>query len=160
MQAIFGGLIAVILLGLYVHFIRVATLIVHCSLTLACTTYPVSMFNEGMAQALSVIGGLVTTLVITELAVTKAGELPAVAPSVRPRRPTRRRSLKPSHWCMSWFGLLLVSWHSYKASITRPYFGVDHDRAGMARVGGGSRLRLLWIAATTMIPSLEAGAVS
>jgi hypothetical protein len=78
MQAIFGGIIAVILLGLYVHFIRVATSIVHCSLTPACTVYPVSMFNEGMAQALSLIGGLVSALVIAELAVTKPGELPAV----------------------------------------------------------------------------------
>jgi hypothetical protein len=78
MQAIFGGLIAVLLLGLYVHLIRIATLIVHCSMVTGCTAYPVSMFNEGMAQALSVIGGLISALVIAELAITKPGELPAV----------------------------------------------------------------------------------
>lgn len=78
MQAIFGGLIATILLGLYIHLIRLASLIVHCETHQPCTTYPLSMFNDGMQQALSLIGGLVSALVIAELAVTKPGELPAV----------------------------------------------------------------------------------
>ena len=44
MQAIFGGVIAVLLLGLYVHFIRIASLIVHCGLVkaAACTPSPCS----------------------------------------------------------------------------------------------------------------------
>jgi hypothetical protein len=94
MQEIFGGIIAVILLGLYVHLIRVATLIVSCSLKPACTTYPVSMFNEGMAQALSMIGGLVSALVIAELAITKPGELPAVGALRRAGAPPPSTLLK------------------------------------------------------------------
>ncbi len=78
MQAIFGGIIAVILLGLYVHLIRVATLIVSCASHQPCTAYPTSLFNPGMEQALSLIGGLVSALVIAELAVTSPGELPTV----------------------------------------------------------------------------------
>jgi hypothetical protein len=78
MQAIFGGIIAVLLLGLYVHFIRVATLIVRCTLQTGCTRYPITMFTDQMALALSMIGGLVSALVIAELAITQPGQLPAV----------------------------------------------------------------------------------
>jgi hypothetical protein len=78
MQSIFGGVIAVLLLGLWVHFIRVATLIVHCSLVKDCSAYPSTMFTDSMAQALATIGGLVSALVIAELAITKPGELPAM----------------------------------------------------------------------------------
>ncbi len=77
MQAIFGGVIAVILLGLYLQLIRVASQIVSCQSRLACTDYPVSMFNDGMQQALALIGGLVSALVVAELAITKPGQMPA-----------------------------------------------------------------------------------
>lgn len=76
MQAAFGGLIAVILLGIYVHLLRVAYRVVDCLNTSGCTKYPATYFTDGMAQALSVIGGLVSALVIAELAVTKPGEAP------------------------------------------------------------------------------------
>ena len=39
MQAAFGGLIAVILLGIYLHLIRVAYLVVNCLTTAGCTTW-------------------------------------------------------------------------------------------------------------------------
>ncbi len=76
MQAAFGGVIAVILLALYVHLISVAVRVVNCLNTAGCTEYSSSYFNEGMAQALSIIGGLVSALVIAELAITKPGEAP------------------------------------------------------------------------------------
>jgi hypothetical protein len=76
-QATFGGAIAVILLGIYLHLIRVAYLVVHCATTPGCTSYPPGFFNDGMAQALSIVGGLVSALVIAELAATKPGEAPA-----------------------------------------------------------------------------------
>lgn len=94
MQAIFGGIIAVILLGLYVHLIRVASLIVHCESHLPCTAYPTTFFNPGMEQALSLIGGLVSALVIAELAVTKPGELPAVGAWSVAGKATAPRALK------------------------------------------------------------------
>ena len=74
MKSHFGGLIAVILLGIYIHLIRVAIKVVYCVSESGCTEYPATYFNEGMAQALSVIGGLVSALVIAELAITIPGE--------------------------------------------------------------------------------------
>jgi len=83
MKEVFGGLIAVALLGLYLHLIRIAIQVAVCVSTAGCTTYPAGYFNDGMAQALSIIGGLVSALVIAELAATRTGEVPlarAMAP--------------------------------------------------------------------------------
>jgi hypothetical protein len=77
MNKVFGGLISVILLGVYVHLIMLAIRVVNCAGVACASTYPATLFNDGMAQALSVIGGLVSALVIAELALTKPGEAPA-----------------------------------------------------------------------------------
>jgi len=69
MKSIFGGLISIILLGIYIHLIKVAINIVYCTEENGCPD-----FNDGMAQALSVIGGLVSALVIAELAAAQPGE--------------------------------------------------------------------------------------
>ena len=74
MQAVFGGAIAVVLLGIYLHLIKVAYQAVGCVTTSGCTKYAVTYFNDGMVQALSIVGGLVSALVIAELAATKPGE--------------------------------------------------------------------------------------
>jgi len=76
MKQFFGGLIAVVLLGLYLHLIQVAIRVALCDPAAGCTDYPPTYFNDGMKQALSIIGGLVSALVIAELAVTRAGEAP------------------------------------------------------------------------------------
>lgn len=76
MKAIFGGAVSVVLLGIYVHLIRVAYLIVDCASKSGCTAHTVNDFNDVMAQTLNVIAGLVSALVISELAVTKPGEAP------------------------------------------------------------------------------------
>ena len=77
MQAIFGGVIAVVLLAIYLHLIWLGVLVVNCLTTDGCTRYSPAFFNEGMAQALSIVGGLVSALVIAELAITRPGEAPA-----------------------------------------------------------------------------------
>jgi len=78
MKLFFGGLVSVILLAIYVHLIVVAVKVVNCVSAAACTTqYQAAFFNDGMAQALSVIGGLVSALVIAELAISKPGQPPA-----------------------------------------------------------------------------------
>lgn len=77
MKAIFGGTIAVVLLGVYVHLLGVAYLIIDCANQAGCTSRTPADFNEVMAQTLSIIGGLVSALVIAEMAVTKTGEAPA-----------------------------------------------------------------------------------
>lgn len=77
MKAVFGGVIATVLLGIYLHLISLGYRIVECVNTPGCTGYGLADFNSGMAQALSIIGGLVSALVIAELAATKRGEPPA-----------------------------------------------------------------------------------
>lgn len=76
MQATFGGAIAAILLGIYLHLIRVGYLVVKCATTPGCTSHPATYFNDGMGQALSIVGGLVSALVIAELAATRPGDAP------------------------------------------------------------------------------------
>lgn len=78
MKTIFGGLISIVLLGIYLHLVRVAVKVVYCVKETGCTRYIDGFFNSGMAQALSVIGGLVSALVIAELAMAKAGKAPAL----------------------------------------------------------------------------------
>lgn len=94
MQAAFGGFIAVILLSIYVHLIRLALLVVDCINTTGCSKYSVSYFNDGMAQALSFIGGLVSALVIAELAITKPGESPVARVLAQDASPLSVRVLK------------------------------------------------------------------
>ena len=77
MKAIFGGAIALVLLGIYVHLLRVAYLIVDCAATNGCPAPVPGDFNDVMAQSLNVVAGLVSALVIAELAITQPGEAPA-----------------------------------------------------------------------------------
>lgn len=78
MKLFFGGIITVTLLGIYVHLMVVAVKVATCVGATACATkYQASYFNDGMAQALSVIGGLISALVIAEIAVAKPGSPPA-----------------------------------------------------------------------------------
>jgi hypothetical protein len=76
MKLLFGGLVAVILLGLYVFSVVYALMVV-----LGTSPGP---FTDGFAATMTTVGGLVSALVIAELAVTKPGEAPvarALAPT-------------------------------------------------------------------------------
>jgi hypothetical protein len=77
MRAVAGGVIAIVLLIFYVLLVHRAVHIVNCASTPACTGATVSSFNDVMSQAMSVLGGLVSALIISELAITKPGETPA-----------------------------------------------------------------------------------
>ena len=68
-KLIFGGLLVTILLGIYVYLVDVA-------LNVVLGRNPADSFTPQMASTLSLIGGLVSALVIAELAVTTPGELP------------------------------------------------------------------------------------
>lgn len=75
---IFGGVIAVILLGLYAYTVITALLVTTCvSKETACQSYSEKDFTSGMAATMAIVGGLVSALVIAELALTKPGEPPA-----------------------------------------------------------------------------------
>ena len=95
MKAMFGGAIALVLLGIYVHLLRVAYLIVDCASQAACTSRTPADFNDVMAQSLTVIGGLVSALVIAELAITKAGEAPAAPFNIKHMQESWDRPVSP-----------------------------------------------------------------
>ena len=71
MKQIFGAIIASILLTIYVYLVYIVVKVFYCIAETDCTDYPVTYITEGMTQALAVIGGLVSALVIAELAITK-----------------------------------------------------------------------------------------
>jgi len=68
-KLVFGGVLVIILLGIYVYLVAVALMVVMGSV-------PRESFTPEMASTLSLIGGLVSALVIAELAVTTPGEPP------------------------------------------------------------------------------------
>jgi phage shock protein PspC (stress-responsive transcriptional regulator) len=76
MKLLFGGLIAIILLGLYEYSVYEGIAVVTCISTPGCTAYNATSFAEGYAHAMSGIGGLVSALVIAELAITEPGQAP------------------------------------------------------------------------------------
>ncbi|TAN02904.1 MAG: hypothetical protein EPN36_14860 [Rhodanobacteraceae bacterium] len=85
MRTIAGGVIAVVLLGIYAWLIIAAACIALCTGT-GCAAP--AAFNAGMTQALGVVTGLVSALVIAELAITPAGAAPAarlLPPTTGPR---------------------------------------------------------------------------
>lgn len=121
MKHLFGGLIAVVLLGLYLHLMLLAIKVALCVSTAGCTAYPDHYFNAGMEQALSIIGGLVSALVIAVLAVTPSGEAPmarALAPDVSP-------------WVLQTVkivsGLYVLAWIG--AGFAAFYVGLYHPKA-------------------------------
>ncbi|MFZ0422526.1 MAG: hypothetical protein WAL80_06585 [Xanthobacteraceae bacterium] len=76
MKLLFGGLIAIILLGLYEYSVYEAVMVVNCIVTTGCTEYNAADFSKEFSHALNGIGGLVSALVIAELAMTEPGKAP------------------------------------------------------------------------------------
>jgi len=77
MNSKIGGSIAIALLAIYVYLIVLGCMTVDCALAPACARHPVTAFDDGMAQYLAELGGLVSALVIAELAIIRPGEIPA-----------------------------------------------------------------------------------
>jgi ferredoxin len=121
MKLMFGGLISVVLLGLYLHLIQVAIKVADCIATKGCTAYSPDYFNEGMAQALSIIGGLVSALVIAELAVTQPGQAPLA----------RTLAADVSHWAVGAVKIVsafyVLAWIG--AGFAAFYVGLYHPKA-------------------------------
>jgi hypothetical protein len=76
MKLLFGGFIAVILLILYEYAVYEAIKVVMCVSSSGCTKYTLDSFTPGFSHAMSLIGGLVSALVVAELAITEPGETP------------------------------------------------------------------------------------
>jgi hypothetical protein len=77
-RLIFGGLIAVVLLGFYVYAVVVAIMAVLCLVQPGCQVYTKDL-NEGVITVLNLVGGLVSALVVAELAVTEPGKAPGAS---------------------------------------------------------------------------------
>jgi hypothetical protein len=120
MQAVFGGVIAVILLGIYIHLISLACLVASCLGTAGCSTYASTSFNDGMAQALSIVGGLVSALVIAELAATKPGDPPGSRALVKGASPKSKTILKVVT------GIYVLAW--LLAGLAAFFTGLYHPR--------------------------------
>lgn len=78
---IFGGLIPVILLGFYVFAIvrsiqTTQQVVDRCNNNVSCMQKN-RVSSEGFETVLNVVGGLVSALVVAELAITQRGELPS-----------------------------------------------------------------------------------
>jgi hypothetical protein len=71
MRLVFGGAIALILLVLYIFCVSFGLMV-----AFGFRGYSPADFHSGYSSTLSLIGGLVSALVIAELAVTKPGETP------------------------------------------------------------------------------------
>jgi len=77
LKLLFSGLVALILLGFYAYSIVVAILATLCLSHAGCKDYTKDL-SEGVVTVLSLIGGLVSALVVAELAVTQPGQAPAL----------------------------------------------------------------------------------
>jgi hypothetical protein len=136
MKAIFGGVIAVVLLGIYVNLLRVAYLIVDCASQPGCTARTPADFNDVMAQTLAVVGGLVSALVIAELAITKPGEAPVarVLPHyASPRSKTIVKAVTVAY-VMVWLfvGLAAFMKGMYHPKTLPAFTGVGQSWLGLA----------------------------
>jgi hypothetical protein len=89
MKPIFGGLVAIILLGLYVYAIVIAILAVQCLSQPNCQEYTKDL-NEGIVFVLNLVGGLVSALVVAELAVTPPGKPPVALKLAANATPTTK----------------------------------------------------------------------
>ena len=136
MKAIFGGVIAAVLLGIYVHLIRVAYLIVDCASQPGCTSKTPGDFNDVMAQTLTVIGGLVSALVIAELAVTKPGEAPVSRVLAANATPMSKSVLKAVTilYVLVWLiaGLVAFMKGMYHPKVLPPLTSVGQSWLGLA----------------------------
>ena len=111
-RILIGGLLACILLGLYVYLAWVAMSAVGCTPQPACLT---AGFTDRMASALALIAGLVSALVITELAVTRPGEAPMARSLDAGASPTTSSAVKVvtfiylGVWALTGLAALVIS---------------------------------------------------
>ncbi len=104
MKFVFSAVITVVLLAVYVYLVVHGIDVVQCLGDAQCSTFTAADFNDRMASSLALVGGLVTALVVAELAVTKPGEAPAARlldPAVAEKR---------KRWMQIITGLYLFVW--------------------------------------------------
>lgn len=77
-RAVFRTLLAVILLGLYIFALNIAIQGAQCTTGVAaCEDYRKTHINDSLNLVLNGVGGVISALVIIELAVTPSGSAPS-----------------------------------------------------------------------------------
>jgi len=80
-RQLFGGLLSVVLLLLFLFLLweafKVANAVIACGDVSSCIDLARGYFGSPMEAGLNTIGGLVSAIVIAELAITKPSEVPA-----------------------------------------------------------------------------------
>jgi len=112
MKLVFGGLIAVILLGLYAYSVIFAVSVVSCINTAGCSALTAGSFTAGFASTMTTVGGLVSALVIAELAITEPGKAPvarALDSNASPRA-TNTLKLITGIYLLVWVALGLAAY--------------------------------------------------
>lgn len=76
MKAIFSSLVVSVLLVIYVWLIWRGLNVIACIEDSGCAALSQTDFNDRMASSLALVNGLVSALVVSELAVTEPGKVP------------------------------------------------------------------------------------
>ncbi len=89
MRLLFGTIVAVVLLGIWIYTVVMACLTATCiAAGPGCTAFTAASFTPSMASTMALSGGLVSALVVAELAITVPGQPPVqrvVASDATPR---------------------------------------------------------------------------
>ncbi len=89
-KAAVGGICAVVLLAIYVYVVATGILVARWVAIPNCTAHPREAFTPEIASTMALIGGLVSALVVSELAITPPGKQP-LARAIRANASGRRR---------------------------------------------------------------------
>jgi hypothetical protein len=141
MKVFFGALIAVILLGLYVYSVIYTISVVNCVSTPGCTTSTVADITDGIVTALTLIGGLVSALVIAELAITKPGEPPVARVLDQNSSSTPGKALKVVTlayllvWIATGLAAFIVGYMQYP-KVVQPLTDLGQSWLGLAVAAG------------------------
>jgi hypothetical protein len=126
------SVIAIVLLALYVILIVTAIAITFCSPQPEC----LGGFNKLMSSSLATIGGLVSALVVAELAMTKSGSTPT-GQSVGGGAVVTEKSIVKivalvylAVWVLAGLAALLVSW--FKPDVLQPLTDLGQSWLGVA----------------------------
>jgi hypothetical protein len=135
-KLIFGGLIAFVLLVLYVF-------LVWSAISVVTSSNPADFmadFTKPMASAMALIGGLVSALVIVELAITKPGDAPvarAITPNDTAGKKTFVRFVVFGYmvvWIITGLAALLISLR--KPDVLQPLTDLGQSWLGLAVAAG------------------------
>jgi hypothetical protein len=141
MKRVFGGLIAIVLLGLYTYAVGYAIEVVNCASTKGCQSPPVDYFTDGFALTMTTVGGLVSALVIAVLAVTKPGDAPvmhALGPSPSANAVSALKILTGAYllvWVLVGLAAFVVGtmWHP---GVLKPLTDLGQSWLGLAVAAG------------------------